>query len=242
MVHMSTIIYTIFSRLLLIISLLFLAIPLAICLLLPQKLLVNNRFFSYIAQFFYWFCVKFSFLPITYKGLENLPQDPCIIVANHQSSFDIPLIGYLLKDRIHVWLAWAELAKSPLFKFILPRIAILVDTSSPLRGMRTLMQAINTIKTKPWDLIIFPEGGRYTDNKVHEFFAGFALIAQKTGRPVVPIKIIGVNKVYPPFTFWIYYHPITVIIGTPMIIEEHETIEQFHKRVYTWFLQEHKEQ
>ena len=146
-----------------------------------------------------------------------------------------------MHDRIQVWLAWAQLAQSPLFKFILPRIAILVDTSSPMRSMRTLMEAINTIQSKPWDLIIFPEGGRFTDNKVHEFFAGYALIAQKTGRPVVPVKIIGVNKVYPPFTFWIYYHPITVRVGTPMTIEQNETVEQFNERIYNWFLQDHKE-
>ena len=53
---------------------------------------------------------------------------------------------------------------------------------------------------------------------------------------MVPMKIIGVNKVYPPKTFWIYYHPITVMIGKPMVMQPDETEEAFKNRVYNWFV------
>ena len=241
MVSLFTIVYTLFSRLLFIVFLMVIAIPLIICLCLPQRFLVNNKFFSLIAQSFYWFCIKCSFLPITYYGIHNIPQEPCIIAANHQSSFDIPLIGYALQNRIHIWTAWAELAKSLLFRFFLARIAILIDVGSPTRAMRSLVQAISILKEKPWDLIIFPEGQRTTGEKLNPFFGGFALIAQKTGRPVIPIKIVGVHKVYPPFTFWIYYYPITVHIGKPMMISAAETPEAFVERVRNWFIQETKD-
>lgn len=241
MVTIGTILYTLFTRLALITVIIILAIPLFFCLLLPRKLLVGNKIFGVITRFFYWFCIKFSLLPIKYKGLHNIPHQPCIIVANHQSSFDIPLIGYALKKRQHVWLAWAELAKLPMLRFIVPRISVLVDMSTPVKGMRTLVQAINTVKQNTWDLIIFPEGGRYTDGNTRKFFGGFAAIAKKIDRPVVPIKIIGVNKVYPPKTFWIYYHPITVVIGAPMVMQPDETEEAFKNRVYNWYLNDEKE-
>lgn len=238
MVSIGTIFYTLFSRLVLIILISILIIPLAICLLLPKKLLVDNAIFKVITRFFYWGCIKLSFLPITYKGMENIPHEPCIITANHQSSFDIPLIGYALKKRLHVWLAWSEIANWPLVGFIVTRNAVLVDMTSPAKGLRTLVQAINIVKEHPWDLIIFPEGGRFTDGTVHDFFGGFAAIAKKISRPVVPIKIIGVNKVYPPKTFWIYYHPITVVIGKPMVMQPNETEEAFKDRVYNWYMHE----
>lgn len=240
-VDVSTILFTLFSRVLLIILLIFLAIPLALCLLVPKRFLVNNPLFLVVQEIFHWYCIKFSLVPIRYKGILNLPEQPCIIVANHQSSFDIPLIGHLMGKRPHIWLAWKELTKSPLLKFILPRIAVLVDATSPSRGLRTLIQAINTVKSHPWDLIIFPEGGRFTDGTVHEFFGGFVTIAKKTGRPVVPVKIIGAQNVYPPHTFWIYYHPITVIVGKPMVIEPNETEEAFKQRVYNWFIDDTKD-
>lgn len=235
-VTINTVLYTLASRALLIIFFILISVPLVICLLLPQKLLVNNPLFQFVSQIFYWYCLKFSFLPISYKGLGNIPKEPCIIVANHQSGFDIPLVGYTLKNRPHLWLALASLTKeSPLLRIILPRNAVLVDTGSPTRGARTLVEAISLVKKHPWDLIIFPEGGRYTDNKIHEFFGGFAAITKKINRPVVPIKIIGVNKVYPPDSFWIYYYPIHVVIGKPMHMEPGETEESFKERVYQWY-------
>lgn len=241
MVTTFTVIHTILSRFLLIVFLIFVSVPFIICLLLPRKLLVNNKVFMGITQIFYWFCIKFSLLPIRYKGLNNIPKEPCIIVANHQSSFDIPLVGYALKGKPHIWLSWAELAKGPLLRFIVPRVSVLVDMTSPVRGLRTLLQAIDVVKRHTWDLIIFPEGARHTDGKVHDFFGGFALIAKKVSRPVVPIKIIGVEKVYPPHTFWIFYHPITVIIGKPMLLEPNETEQEFKDRVYNWFIHDAKE-
>lgn len=238
MVAISTIIFTLLGRLFLIIFLIFLAPFLLLSLLMPRTLLVDNWLFKIVSRIFYWFCVRCSFIPITYEGLENIPQEPSVIISNHQSSFDIPLIGYALANRSHIWLAWSELAKSVLLRFLLPRNSILVDTSSPVKGMRTLVQAIQIVKTHPWDLIIFPEGGRYTDGNVREFFGGFALIAKKINRPVVPIKIIGVNKVYPPHTFWIYYHPIKVIIGAPFHILPDESDQAFKNRIFQWYLQQ----
>ena len=195
----------------------------------------------FVQQFFYWASLKCALVPIRYHGLKNIPAQPCIIVANHQSSIDIPLIGSALKNKPHIWLSWAELAKAPLLRFIVPRISVLVDMTSPIRGLRTLLQAIDVVKKHSWDLIIFPEGGRYTDGKIRPFFGGFAVIAKKVGRPVVPIKIIGAEKVYPPKTFWAYYHPITVIVGEPMIMQPEETEEAFKDRVYNWFVNVAKE-
>jgi 1-acyl-sn-glycerol-3-phosphate acyltransferase len=235
MVSIGTILFTLFDRFLLLLLCIVLFIPALICLCLPQQLVVDNWLFIRIARFFYWFCVKFSFLPITYKGLENIPNQPCIIVANHQSGFDIPLVGNALKERPHVWLALAELTKSPILRFILPRVAVLVDTTNPVRGLRTLVQAMNIVKEKPWDLIIFPEGGRFTDGQVKEFFGGYAVIAKKMGRPVVPIHIKGIHKVYPPHSFWIHYYPVTVLVGAPMTMGVDETEEDFKQRVFNWF-------
>ena len=235
------ILHSVLSRLLLIAFFLLISIPLTLCLLLPKKLLVNNKVFMFISQLFYWFCLKFSLIPIRYKGLTNIPKEPCIIVANHQSSFDIPLVGAALAGRPHIWLSWAELAKGPLLQFIVPRVSVLVDMTSPTRGLRTLIQAIDIVKKHTWDLIIFPEGARHTDGRVHEFFGGFALIAKKVNRPVVPIKIAGVEKVYPPHTFFIFYHPITVTVGKPMIMQPDETEQAFKERVYTWFITDEKE-
>lgn len=228
---------TIFCWFLYLIFLVLFAIPFLICLMIPQRIIVDNWFFKRVAGIFYWFVITFSFLKITYKGLGNIPDTPVLVVANHQSSFDIPLIGYAMQGRPHVWLALKDLLKSFIFWLILPRVAVLVDTSSPVSGMRTLVEAINLIKAQPWNMIIFPEGGRFTDGEVREFMAGFAVIARKSQRPVVPIKIIGIEKAYPPNSFLIHQYPIDVIVGKPLYLAEGETDDDFSKRVYTWFVE-----
>lgn len=227
--------FTIYSWAILAIIVTLLAVPIGICLLFPERYLADNRFFCGLTQLFYWACINLSGLKISYQGHLQLPEEPCIIVANHQSSFDIPLIGYALGDRAQVWLAWAELRKMPFLRIVLPRLAILVDPSSPGRAARSLVDTINIANTHPWDIVIFPEGGRFTDGKVHDFFAGFALLAKKTKRPVVPIKIVGVNNVYPPNTWFIIPKPIWVIVGKPFILEDNETEQAFTQRIYHWF-------
>lgn len=191
---------------------------------------------------FYWLIIKCSFIPITFHGLENAPKEPSIIVSNHQSSLDIPLIGYTLKAYPHIWLAVAYLMTSPVLRFILPLLAILVDTSSPLRGMRSLNQAIKHIASNNRHVIIFPEGSRYVDAMVHEFFSGFVILARRTGRPVVPVRIFGAYKVYPPNSFLVQYHPIHVVVGKPMRMQEGEEIDAFKQRVRAWFLKQEKSQ
>lgn len=238
MPSLFTILYTLYARIVLTIAIIIFSIPLMLCLMLPEKFLVENRLFIVLQRIFYWICIRCSLLPIRYRGISHIPHGPAIIIANHQSSLDIPLVGSALGSKPHVWLAWSEVAKGPLMRFILPRVAILVNTSSPMRAMRTLSQAIATVKEKPWDLIIFPEGGRFTDGKTHEFFAGFAALAAKTGRPVVPLYINGVNRIFPPKTFWIMPAPITVTIGTPFYIQAGESEQAFKNRVYAWFCQE----
>lgn len=236
MVSVGTILYTLYARFVLFIILILIALPLLLCLLLPQRFLIDNKLFKIIAAFFYTACVKLSLLPIRYEGSTNFPNQPCIFIANHQSGFDIPLLGYLLKNRTHIWVAWEELSKGWLLRFILNRNALLVDVSTSLKGMRSLIKCINGVKNKPWDIIIFPEGARYTDGEIHNFFGGFAILSQKTNRPVIPIKITGVQKVYPPHTFWIYYHPITITIGAPLEQMSHESLEVFTERAYNWFI------
>lgn len=233
----GALIRTIFCRILFILFGIIITIPFLFCLLIPHRYIVDNPLFIAVSRVFYWVVLKMSLLPITYKGLSHIPQEPCIIVANHQSSFDIPLVGYAMKGKPHVWLALRELLTSMfLLRLFLPRIAVLVDTSTPIKGLRTLVEAINLVKSKPWNMIIFPEGGRFTDGKVHEFMAGFALIARKVNRPVVPMKIIGIDKVYPPNSFIVYKHPVTVVIGAPFFVQEGETDEEFTQRVYDWFV------
>lgn len=229
---------TIFSRFLLFLLMLVYLPPFLIILFLPRRWFYRSRLFYWFEDIFYWAVIKFSLLPITYRGLENLPEGPAIFVTNHQSSLDIPLVGVLTKRHPHIWIAKEELTESPILRFVLPRVAILVDPEATFKAMRALLQAIKVMQEYKMGAMIFPEGTRHTDGDVHEFFAGFVILAKKTNLPVVPVRIFGANKVYPPETFLVNYYPITVVVGPAMFIQEGEDDEAFKNRVYDWFLKQ----
>jgi len=179
-----------------------------------------------------------TLIPIRFKGKENIPNKQVIFVANHQSSLDIPTVGSLANGKPHLWLARSELLDTFFLRIVLTRFAEVIDVNNPRNAMRGLLRTINTIKTEGQDLMIFPEGGRYTDDRVHEFFGGFVILAKKTGLPVVPVRIFGANKVYPPNSFWLYYHPVSVVIGKPFHYDDAENDDIFRQQVYHWFLQQ----
>ena len=236
----GSLIRSVMSRFLLILFILVSLPFLILFLLIPRNYLLKSKFFFWCEHLFHRFVFKTAWVPITFKGTENMISEPAIYVGNHQSSADIPLAGYLMNKHPHVWMSWAELKKSPLLRFVLPKVSILVDMSTSTSGMRSIRQAISLLQQLPVHVIIFPEGGRFNDGTVHKFYKGFSLIAKKTGRPVVPFYIEGVSKVYPPGSFIVRYHPITVTVGQPMRIQEQETDQEFTDRVHQWFVAQSK--
>lgn len=231
----SVILHTIVSYILLLCVIIVLFIPAIILCSMPRSWRYSSKIFAGFLHIAYWCLLKCSLVPVRYEGLENIPSEPAIIAANHQSVLDIPLIGLTVKSYPHVWLAWNELFERPFHYFLLSRIAIPLDVTSPLKAMRSLVHVLDTIGTYRMHAIIFPEGARFTDGQVHDFFAGFVIMAKKTGRPVVPVRIFNANKVYPPHSFFVYWHPVTIVVGKPMYINERESDDEFKDRVHEWF-------
>jgi len=179
-------------------------------------------------------------LPTTIKGRENIPQEPVIFVPNHESSLDIPGIGMLMNGYPHIWYALARFLKTPILGFFVRRMCIPVNQEDARDAAKELMRGIRLVENKPIHTIIFPEGGRWIRGQVHDFFLGFAIIAKKTKRPVVPVLFHNLGKVYPPHSFLIWAQPVTIVIGKPFRYQEGDTDEQFCNRVRTWFITEYE--
>lgn len=236
------IIRSLFSRLLVFLLMAALAIPmLLIMLLMPKKWRAESKLLFWLTNILYVGSLKCIFMPIVVRGKENIPDSPVIIAANHQSALDIPLVGSLLDCHPHVWLARSELMNSWVLRFVLPYFAVVADVNSPMKAMRSLLKIISLVNGKRCHLLIFPEGQRHNDDDVHEFFGGFVILAKKMGRPVVPVRIFNANKVYARDAFWARWHPITVVVGKPLLMGEDETDEAFRHRVRQWFVEQKEE-
>jgi 1-acyl-sn-glycerol-3-phosphate acyltransferase len=175
-----------------------------------------------------------SFLKVTVKGAAEKLPFPALYVANHQSAADIMLLGSLQGTHPHFWFYWDQFSHTPIFNIFTTRLGLGITQDNPRHDARTVVRGITYLQ-ESCNGILFPEGGRFTDGKIHEFQCGFALLARKAHVPVVPVYIHNINKAYPPRSILIYAYPVTLVIGAPLTLNEDETDAEFCQRVHTWF-------
>lgn len=209
-----------------------------LALLLPDSRRYKSPILFCLLDWTYRGVVRAMFIPITVTGREHLPTHPAIFVANHQSSIDIPLLGGLLKAHPHLWYVMAYYAKTPVLGTFVRRMGVFLDREKATQAAHGLIRGMKLVEENGCHLMIFPEGGRRVDGPVNAFFSGFAIIAKKTQRPVIPVYMPYNGRVYPPTGYWVYPHPISIIIGPAFLYLPDETDEQFSDRVRAWFLEQ----
>lgn len=128
-------------------------------------------------------------------GLENIPDQACVLVGNHQSYFDIlallwkfhPMYGFLAKK---------EMGKVPFLRTWMEIIdCVFLDRSDARKGMIAVRESINILK-RGRSLFIFPEGTRSKNGEIGEFKSGSLLIATKAKVPVVPFLVEGTSELF----------------------------------------------
>jgi 1-acyl-sn-glycerol-3-phosphate acyltransferase len=240
MKKITILLHTFLARFLLIVII----IPLVPVVLFASCFPRNKRFSSVflfkMVDFFYEIIVRCLFVPIAYQGQENMPKTSAIIIANHQSSLDIPLIGITLEGKPHIWLARKELMKTVALRWLLAVFAEVVDVRNTRSAAISLRRVITLAQETDAHVLLFPEGSRSVDGKLQPFFDGYFLLAKKLHRPVVPIFIHNVCNVYSRSSFFIKRVPIQVVVGKPMDINDYLTEALFKEAVSAWFYEQQK--
>lgn len=176
------------------------------------------KFSGAIGRCWGWILVRASFLPVEVKGLEKMQDGQSyVIVANHQSCYDIFLMYGFLRRNIR-WMMKASLMDV----FVLGKAArvcgnISVDTSSSNKILQTYEQACTTI-VDGVSLVVFPEGHRTLTGEMGSFKRGAFAIADHLQLPVLPVTILGTYEVMPKhrdFKF-AHWHPLRMIVHQPI--------------------------
>jgi 1-acyl-sn-glycerol-3-phosphate acyltransferase len=166
-------------------------------------------------------------------GLENLPaaENPAIIMAKHQSTWETLAFQAIFPP--HVWVLKQELLNLPFFGWGLRIMdSIAIDRSAGRKAIvQMVKQGKERLDTGRW-VVVFPEGTRTDPGAPARYKIGGAVLAAKSGYPVVPVAH-NAGEHWPKH--WLYKYPgvIRVSIG-PLIQTEGKGAEDLMKEVEAW--------
>ncbi|MEN6295974.1 MAG: lysophospholipid acyltransferase family protein [Chloroherpetonaceae bacterium] len=169
------------------------------------------------------------------EGLENInPDKSYIFVSNHSNLFDIPILQATLPNDFRI-IYKKELEKIPFFGLVLKKSPyISIEREGTKSTMSSLNVAISQIQSGA-SVLVFPEGTRSKDGSLGKFKRGAFLLAFRGGKPIVPITIIGSNKIFPKGKLEFNRTKIRVIIDKPIEVTsmqnktaENEIMEKIH--------------
>ena len=130
------------------------------------------------------------------EGREHLPRSGgFLIVSNHQSFLDIPVLAAAARPRHVAFVARASLAHSRFLDWLMRESGVvLIEPNTPDRG--ALEGMIGHLELG--DIVaVFPEGTRTPDGRLGVFRAGAVVAARRAGVPIVPAAIRGAFEAWP---------------------------------------------
>jgi 1-acyl-sn-glycerol-3-phosphate acyltransferase len=134
-----------------------------------------------------WFRYRFS-------GKCHVPlTGPVLLVSNHQSHLDPVLVGIACPRQLK-YLARQGLFFFPFSLWIRSLGAVPIDRErGAIGGIRITLELLKNGNA----VLVFPEGSRTPDGKVHPLLPGFCLLARRSGATIVPVAIDGAFNALP---------------------------------------------
>ncbi len=156
---------------------------------------------------------------------EQLPASGGIlIVSNHQSYLDIPVLAAAARPRHVAFVARASLAHSRFLDWLMRESGcVLIQPNTPdraaLEGMIAHLERGDCVA-------VFPEGTRTHDGSLGVFRAGAAVAARRAGVPILPAAIRGAFEAWPRARKLPCGARITVRFGAPIPPGTEDAIER----------------
>ena len=174
------------------------------------------------ATLMYWTGVKMVVLvtriageKVTVEGRENIPPGVCLFAANHTSNADAPAIVGAIPRRI------AILGRKSLFDIPVVGTAfrlakfVPVDRENRDAALASVQEAVKYIR-EGYSFLVYPEGTRSPDGRLHRFKKGSFAIAIEAGIPIVPVACSGAHRIMKKNSLIIRPGNVTVRFGKPI--------------------------
>jgi 1-acyl-sn-glycerol-3-phosphate acyltransferase len=159
---------------------------------------------------------------IRLEGVVPKPEDGVfILVSNHQSHTDIPVICHLPLD--FKWVAKKELFSIPVVGWMFGMAGqVGVNRKDSRAGAKALIQAAHYLK-HGMPVLFFPEGTRSRNGELLRFQEGPFRLAMKSGTPILPVVIEGTGALLPRNTLlFTDANEFTVRVLAPVSVSDGE--------------------
>ena len=173
---------------------------------------------------------------------------PVILVANHVSHLDTPVILAALPRRFRKRTVVAAAADYFYRNRILATVVSLVFNTVPMDrkggGLEKESSGhVDELLERGWNLLLFPEGTRSRQGAPGKLRRGAAVLAARHHVQIIPIRVTGTRAVMPPGKFWparlrgkngTHRHSVDVCFGDPITADGNsrdvlKTVERFFK-------------
>lgn len=175
-----------------------------------------TRRFWYAARRWWWS----SYWRLEVQGLAHVSRrGPVLLCGNHTSHLDAPAILAALPRGLALRTSTAA-AKDVFGDYQWRDVVSRVVTNAlPIErgaGFSRGLRELEAVLAEKRPLILFPEGRRSTDGRLVEFKPGAAMLALRTGTPIVPIHIAGADRSLPRGGYFPHPGDVRVRFGKPI--------------------------
>lgn len=195
----------------------------------------RSRILPWLERFWVNAILFASHVRIEPRGMENVrPGHSYIVMANHRSMYDIPVIHRLLSERRDLrWIGKQELARVPVFgwAFALSR-HVTIDRQNREKGIAALKRAAAE-SAEGVSFMIMPEGTRSRDGRLLPFKKGGFHLAIDTGLPILPMGIEGTGRMMRKGEWWILSGTVRAVIRPAVPVDglDKSAVEALRDRV-----------
>ena len=161
--------------------------------------------------------LKLAFVRSSATGVEKLdPNGTYVLVANHASFLDIPVVLSYLPVQIRFF-AKKGLFSIPFMGWHLKRSGHLEVARGDARAsLKTMLEGAKLIRERNISVVLFPEGGRSENGVIRPFIEGAAYLAIKSGVPVVPVGLVNTRGILPMGSLLLRPGAVEIHVGDPI--------------------------
>ncbi len=132
-----------------------------------------------------WFLCRIN---VEIRGLENIPKEPVLFAAKHQSMWETLMFFMLVKDP--AFILKRELLWIPFFGWYVHKAGMIaVDRAAAAKALKNMVAQARQCLAQGRSIVIFPEGTRTAPGAAPDYKSGIAALYTRLGRPCVPVAV-----------------------------------------------------